>query len=491
MDNQQYKPTALNEYFAWLEANIDPNSALYQAAHTYMEGERLSAKEEEPDRPFLTVVIRTQGKRSEMFREALLCMTAQSNTDFELLIMGHNLSEEQNISVTALLGELPAWMRAQTRLIPVNGGTRTTPLNRGFEEARGKYVAVFDDDDLVYDHWVDAFYRLSLEHDGKMLHQYCAKQNWKTVSDTPCAVGEIDDFFCRDFHLLWQTIFNSCPLCSMAFPIDAFRRWGIRFNETLNTTEDWDFMMRCAFLTGVANGTELTSLYRIWVNAENSQTVHSKNEWDQNYRNIVEGFVNTPIVMPSGALHGIADVRLTPNGVIDGADLLQRDTLSAHTEIAPALYYSDGAEYHDLKKWLPCEGFDQSTGQYVFSAPQNCPKKLFAIRFVPRACGGFMMHDLQVSAEDVKGNVIRFPLDRITTNGYPVKDSLCFLKDAPRVEVQFQQPINVRKIVISCRIEPSVPNDVADQLVKLRYSGRWKRSLPYRAVRKLKRMIKK
>ena len=205
MRQKNYNPTSVNEYFAWLEKHISANTALHDAVHAYMEKEREAfAKNDKHDGPFLTVITRTQGKRPDMLTEMLLCLTGQSNTDFELLIMGHNLSDEQHELVSELIDDLPQWMQEKTRLIPVNGGTRTTPLNRGFEEARGKYIAVLDDDDLVFDHWVEAFYDLHKKHNGTVLHAYSVMQEWETVGgsfpNTPRAATAPSNKYCCKFN---------------------------------------------------------------------------------------------------------------------------------------------------------------------------------------------------------------------------------------------------------------------------------------------------
>ena len=78
MNKNNFQPTTVNEYFAWLEQTVKPDTALYRAAHTYMEEARAEyGKAETNDGPFLSIVTRTQGKRPEMLTETLLCLTGQ------------------------------------------------------------------------------------------------------------------------------------------------------------------------------------------------------------------------------------------------------------------------------------------------------------------------------------------------------------------------------------------------------------------------------
>ncbi|MCQ2441330.1 MAG: glycosyltransferase family 2 protein [Clostridia bacterium] len=272
----------LTEYFNWLNEQIGKDSV-----KAFIDG---GFDECDDNAPFLSVVMRTQGKRAEMLREAILCLLSQTNQDFELLIIGHNLDCDGKNAVKGVVSEFPESFTAKVRIIEVNGGTRTTPLNRGFEEANGKYVSCLDDDDLVFDNWVESFYNLYLDNQGKILHAYSVVQDWKLyktpLGGVPVSVSAYKNMYCCDFDVISQISVNKCPIMSVAFPSYVYHKLNIRFDETLTTTEDWDFLMRTAFLCGVADTKEVTSIYRQWQNNQNSQSLHNKKEWDNNYKTI-------------------------------------------------------------------------------------------------------------------------------------------------------------------------------------------------------------
>ena len=46
------------------------------------------------DKPLLTCIMRTQGKRREALEEILLCLSAQTCHDFEFIIIPHKVSED-------------------------------------------------------------------------------------------------------------------------------------------------------------------------------------------------------------------------------------------------------------------------------------------------------------------------------------------------------------------------------------------------------------
>lgn len=460
MKNRKVRQTTVNEYFAWLEQTVLPGSRLHTTAHEFLEAERsASIRKKEHTTPFLSVITRTQGKRPDMLRETLLCLTGQSDTDFELLLMGHNLTAEQKNSVEGLVAELPAEMRAKTRLIEVHGGTRTTPLNKGFEAARGEYVAVLDDDDLVLDNWVEVFHDLAKAHFGTVLHTYCIIQDWETLGgrypNVPRAVGSPDNRFCVDFQQMNELSLNRCPLCSLAFPSYAFHEWGIRFDESLTTTEDWDYLMRCSFLTGVSNTHEPTQIYRNWINAENSATVHGKQEWAKNYRKIVTRFVQTPIVMPAKSLHGVIDTQLPQ--IVTEDDKIQ-------------LLYDDGSDFSDEKALC----LDPSVSDpdyplcFVFGkdadgnpAPSPAIRR---IRFDPQPLGYLTVTDFCLRVEEVDGTRTDYPVSNTETNGYSPDDCrIIFWRNDPQIIVTFDMPKQIRRVFVRCNVEHLISDSDMDE----------------------------
>lgn len=288
--------TRLTRYQNWIAEMIRENhsDALFQEV-------LLPIIEEE--RPYvgsvaISVVMRTQGRRPDALREALLCLYSQSSRNFELLLVAHKPNEDQLAVVEEILDELEPEFRKQIRFFVLDYGQRSMPLNIGFAHARGEYIAVLDDDDLVLEDWVLDFEKAAKEHPGKMLHAYCFSQQWKTVLDTGeqqalQAAAAPMPTYCEDFVLSRQLIDNWCPLISLGFPRTAFADYGIIFDDSLTTAEDWDCFMRTAILFGINDIDDPTSIYRLWVNAENSHTLHSEQEWKNNRKKILNKTISS------------------------------------------------------------------------------------------------------------------------------------------------------------------------------------------------------
>ncbi len=445
----------VDEYFQWLENTVDKNSDLYKLLNEYLERQQAPA---EHKGPFLSIITRTQGKRKHMLAETLLCLEGQSNLDFELLIMTHNLNQEQALSVDSIVNDTPKWMREKIRVIPVEGGSRATPLNIGFQEAKGKYFAILDDDDLVFDNWVDEFYKLAQENDGKILHSFVVRQDWEVVGenkDIPRACGAPDNTHCQSFQMRRQLIVNNCPLFSLAFPAYAFRELGIRFNETLNTTEDWDFLMRMAVITGVADAQVVTGIYRIWKNTENSQTLHNKKEWDKNYGYIVDRFKTMPVVL-------LPRMREEAMGKMDSYDFSLR---SEDNE----LYYNEGLGYSE-KCVIKGTSFDDENEEYciLFEFDKDA-QPIYSLRLDPKAQGGFSITDFKLKIVFESGREQIHTVNSMHTNGLVLRGKeIAFIKNDPQMALAIKNPEKIKAVYVGYELHDPIEDKTVDRIFAVR-----------------------
>lgn len=140
-----------------------------------------------------------------------------------------------------------------------------------------------DDDDLVFANWVQVFHQAAAETPGAVLHSYSVAQTWSQQERKDrtllAATSNFNSIFAHDFNWASQFQVNRCPLMTNAFPRDAFQRFPFRFDEKLNTVEDWDYLMHVASLVGITSLDSVTAIYRLWSNAENSSSLHTEEEW--------------------------------------------------------------------------------------------------------------------------------------------------------------------------------------------------------------------
>lgn len=241
---------------------------------------------------FLTVVLRTQGRRPETLKDSLLCLAGQSVDDFEVLVMCHHTDAAEQQTVEDLVASQPRSFRERIRVERVAGGRRARPLNRAVELSEGRYLAFFDDDDLVFGNWVEVFARAAEREPGKLIRSVVASQR---AIHEPWA-GRKDGFrhtswpraeYPARFDQLAHLRMNYSPFMGWAFPSQLFTVAGLRFDEELYVCEDWDMILRGSLLLGVADAGEMTAIYRRWEGRESSYTAHDQTQWQASQLRVI------------------------------------------------------------------------------------------------------------------------------------------------------------------------------------------------------------
>ena len=106
--------------------------------------------------------------------------------------------------------------------------------------------------------------------------------------------------FDLEFSLAHHLVGNQTPLFAFAFPRSLHVDFGLEFDESLTTTEDWQFLLRAAQLTGVTDIRRTIAVYQWWTLRESSRTVHSEEEWAQN-RSVIDRLIDSrPLLLPAG-----------------------------------------------------------------------------------------------------------------------------------------------------------------------------------------------
>lgn len=286
-------------YFAWLKAQGEGSDDA-DAASVVWGG----VPENEP---FLSVICRTQGTRAAELREALGSLQKQSCRDFQLIVVGHNVDEAARSRVEACLDELEDWMKARTVFLQVSGGTRSRPLNAALPFVAGRYFSVFDEDDLVYENWVSSFAALASDYPHHVFYCFVETQLWRAQEDeqgqrvlTPEA-DEIGLHYCKHPSDLELLVGNHCPFMGLSFPSELVHEWGFRFNEGLQTTEDWDFFMRARNVYPFKSSDAHVALYRLWsLKGGNSSDTVSSERWERDRDAVQSAKAQAPLLFAPG-----------------------------------------------------------------------------------------------------------------------------------------------------------------------------------------------
>ncbi|HTX62496.1 MAG TPA: glycosyltransferase, partial [Acidimicrobiales bacterium] len=259
--------------------------------------------------PFLSVLVRTQGKRWETLQETLLCLAAQRCDDFEVLVLVHDPEPGAARHIEDLVSEFHPSFSLRVRVMEIHGGGRCRPLNVGAGEARGRYLATLDDDDLVFAHWVEAMRTAAGHAPGHAIRVGVATQQIAATQGTRDGADGADgyDVISRprvDYPLTFDHVEhlrdNLTPNNGYAVPRWVVTELGQGWDESLPVLEDWDHLLRSAEICGVADAHTVAAMIRVWANAENSKTVHRPGIWEQTRRRIVAQHDAAPLLLDRG-----------------------------------------------------------------------------------------------------------------------------------------------------------------------------------------------
>ncbi len=267
----------------------------------------LLTTEDSTARPFLSVLLRTQGRRIEPLKDALLCLQAQTDQDFEVHVLEHDAEPGNAVLVRAAIQQLPPAFASRITVHEVVGGTRSMPLNIGIAASSGRYVAVYDDDDILFANWVEEFHRASRVSHGRLLRALVANQTvqperWEGGKEGFRATSWPATEFPHTFDALDHLLVNRSPFMSFAFPRQVFYTYGLRFDEQLTVCEDWDMVLRGSQLCGVDDVPALTAIYRRWDGGPSSYSEHSKELWTASEQRVVARINDSVFMLPPGAM---------------------------------------------------------------------------------------------------------------------------------------------------------------------------------------------
>jgi glycosyltransferase involved in cell wall biosynthesis len=265
--------------------------------------------------PFLSVLVRTQGRRPATLQETLLSLAAQSSEDFEVLLLAHDAPPEAVADLEGLVGEFHPSFARRVKVLAVHGGGRSRPLNVGAAAAAGRYLAVLDDDDLAFTDWVAAFLAAAERAPGHVVR--CAVAVQQVVGTGGDGGGyEVEsrpnvDYPLR-FDMLDHLDDNRTPVNGYALPRPVVTELGQGWDESLAVLEDWDQLLRVAPLCGVEDTGAVGAMLRSWLADEaSSKTDHDTTVWDAAHARVVAGRDGEPLVMDRGSITRLVRLKRT------------------------------------------------------------------------------------------------------------------------------------------------------------------------------------
>jgi glycosyltransferase involved in cell wall biosynthesis len=185
--------------------------------------------------PFFSVIIPVYN-RAHVLGRALESVRAQSFQDFEVLVVDDGSKDDPRAIVQAF-GD------ARVRFIRQDNAGGGAARNAGIDQARGRFVALLDSDDMFLPHHLASMHAL-LEGTQDLVGYARARVDrglGRVFLKPPRAIRPGEDMAT---YLLCDRGFT--PTSTLALPREAAAK--IRFEEHLRVAEDTDFAIRLALV---------------------------------------------------------------------------------------------------------------------------------------------------------------------------------------------------------------------------------------------------
>ena len=306
--------TPFAEFLRRSRTQAGPAADTYQFVRAYRRrpdhSDAAAEQSERSDRadagPFLTVLTRTTGDRSSLV-DTLTSLAAQRDDDFEVQLAVHHVDEQVVADVRAIVADFAPSFAARVAVHHVAHGGRCAPLNVGLNAARGRYVAVLDDDDVVTSDWVAAFRRGAVAAPGRIVRAGVVVQ-WVERRSGPLtdveAVTGFEAMYPPSIDLLDTIRANRSPPSSFATPMGVVRALDLMFDDTQRVAEDWKFQLAALRIVGATSVPEITSVYRRSRDG-GSAAAESEQVWIEDLRRVIDDLDREPTLLPAGSLRRI------------------------------------------------------------------------------------------------------------------------------------------------------------------------------------------
>jgi hypothetical protein len=338
--------TPLGEFVRTIRNMADDNAQTNRFVRAYsLSPARPPESAHRSEQPFLSVIVRTQGKRLRLLEDALTSLAAQTFNDLEVHLVVHSGADEDLECVRSVVSAFDGEFVHRVHLHQVSDGGRSRPLNVGLDAAKGRYISFLDDDDMVLGHWAAAFEAAVRQHPGQTIRALAADQSF-SVDDTGIPRAESGFRHDRDirFDLLTHFHHNETPICSFALPAITLNTLRLRFDERLPVVEDWDLLVRTAMLTGVHDIEEITSVYRRWISTKENSFSLPPATWTSARDNVIDSLDSGPVLLPAGSVRQLVDMH-------ERREATQRELDAARQEIANLEYHLDAVQRQSIPRF--------------------------------------------------------------------------------------------------------------------------------------------
>jgi LmbE family N-acetylglucosaminyl deacetylase/glycosyltransferase involved in cell wall biosynthesis len=212
----------------------------------------------------VSVVVRTRN-RPALLEEALESLRAQIARPRQVVVVN-----DGGAALPDLARFRDAWDLVVEEL-PERGG-RSAAANRGVARATEELVAFLDDDDVCAPDHFDRLYRAYRDGPQPVVYSDAVTAVY-TAGDEGRVVRHRGLQYSLDFDPDYLLLANYIPLHTLLLPRAMYRSAG-GFDEGIEYSEDWDFLIRLSFQTPFRHVRAVTCEYRVFEDGGHGDLAH-------------------------------------------------------------------------------------------------------------------------------------------------------------------------------------------------------------------------
>jgi|GEM_PF-1640784 len=212
--------------------------------------------------PVISVIIPTYN-RPEQLKETIGSVIVQTFKNYEIIIVNDAGEDVSGVVKGFNDGRIRYVSHQRNKGL---AGARNT----GMMNAKGKYIAFLDDDDIFYPNHLETLLANITKTKEKVVYADAYRCIQKKENGTYIAVNR-ELQYSYDYSRKILLIMNIAPVQCFLFD-RSLLEGGVCFDESLTTHEDWEFWIKLSLQTDFTHIKEITSEYRHRVDNTNMVT---------------------------------------------------------------------------------------------------------------------------------------------------------------------------------------------------------------------------